>query len=132
MPRNGAPVVLQHKLPFTIIKTIYCAYLFDPVYCVAVDAFLCVFSRCVCVFFSQDIVTTDLRPDIVIWSTSVIHLVELTVPFETRITDAAERKVHLCQDLADACARSHQMTIITLEVAREASLAQRGLSSSTN
>ena len=44
--------------------------------------------------FPQDIVPTDLRPDIVMWSTSAIYLVELTVPFETNIVGAAERKAH--------------------------------------
>ena len=46
--------MLQNKPPSTITKTIYCAYLFNPVYCVAVDASLCVcfvlsVSVCVCV-----------------------------------------------------------------------------------
>ena len=44
--------------------------------------------------FPQNIAPTDLRPDIVIWSTSASHLVELMVPFEANIADAAERKVH--------------------------------------
>ena len=66
--------------------------------------------------FPQDITTTDLRPDIVIWDSQVIYLVELTVPFETNIDDAVARKVHCYQDLRDACAPSQSSSIITLEV----------------
>ena len=36
----------------------------------------------------------DLRPDIVMWNTSAIYLVELTVPFETNIAGAVEKKAH--------------------------------------
>ena len=66
--------------------------------------------------FPQDIALTDLCPDMVIWGTSAIYLVELTVPFETNIADAAERKVHQYQDLAAACACTRHTSIITLEV----------------
>ena len=66
--------------------------------------------------FLQDIAITDLRPDIVMWSTSAIYLVELTVLFETNIVGAAERKTHRYRELASACGRSHHMSIITLEV----------------
>ena len=66
--------------------------------------------------FPQDIAPMDLRPDIVMWSTSVIYLVELTVPFETNIVGAAERKAHRYQELASACGHSHHTSIITLEV----------------
>ena len=43
-------------------------------------------------------------------------VVELTVPFETNIVGAAERKAHRYQELASACGRSHHTSIITLEV----------------
>ena len=66
--------------------------------------------------FPQDIVPTGLHPDIVMWSTSAIYLMELTVPFETNIAGAAERKAHCYWELASACGRSHHMSIITLEV----------------
>ena len=66
--------------------------------------------------FPQDIVPTDLRPDIVIRNTPAIYLVELTVPFETNIAGAAERKVHRYRELASACGRSHHTSIIPLEV----------------
>ena len=64
--------------------------------------------------FPQDIAPTDLRPDIVMWSTSAIYLVELTVPFETNIAGAVERKAHRYRELASACGCSHHTSIITL------------------
>ena len=76
--------------------------------------------------FPQDIAPTDLRPDIVIWGTSTIYLVELTVPFKINITDAAERKIHRYRDLAKACTNSNHMTIITLEVGSRGFLSTEG------
>ena len=66
--------------------------------------------------FPQDIAPKGLRPDIVMCSTSAIYLMELTVPFETNIVGAAERKAHRYWELASACGRSHHTSIITLEV----------------
>ena len=66
--------------------------------------------------FPQDIATTNQRPDIVIWSPSTIHLVELTVPFETNMSHAAERKNQKYEGLRVACSASRHTTIITLEV----------------
>ena len=42
----------------------------------------------------QEIVTTNLRPDIVYWSTSqqVVYFIELTVPWESSLEEAYERK----------------------------------------
>ena len=65
----------------------------------------------------------NLHTDIVIWSTSAIHLVELTVPFKTNIVNAAERKVHWYRDLANAC--THSRTI-TLEVGSRGFLGTEG------
>ena len=76
--------------------------------------------------FPQDIATTDQRPDIVIWSTTTIHLVELTVLFETNITNTAERKVQRYEVLRNACSRSHHTTIITLEVGSRGFLCMEG------
>ena len=44
--------------------------------------------------FPQHIVPTDLRPDIVWWNNKnyVLCIAELTIPFETCFTAAAERK----------------------------------------
>ncbi|XP_053389443.1 uncharacterized protein LOC128552430 [Mercenaria mercenaria] len=52
-----------------------------------------------------DIIQTNLRPDIVLWSQSPkkVILVELTVPWEERTEEAYERKSAKYQDLADAC-----------------------------
>ena len=76
--------------------------------------------------FPQDIATTDQRPDIVIWSATTIHLVELTVPFETNISIAAERKVQRYKDLRDACSDTHHTNIITLEVGSRGFLCMEG------
>ncbi|XP_053391723.1 uncharacterized protein LOC128554473 [Mercenaria mercenaria] len=53
----------------------------------------------------QNIIQTNLRPDIVLWSQSPkkVILVELTVPWEERTEEAYERKLAKYQDLADAC-----------------------------
>ena len=82
--------------------------------------------------FLQDIAPTDLRPDIVMWSTSAIYLVELTVLFETNIVGAAERKTHHYRELASACGHSHHMSIITLEVGSRGFLSITVFSSCTN
>ena len=66
--------------------------------------------------FLQDNAPTDLRPDIVMWSMLAIYLVKLTVLLETNIAGAAERKVHCYRELSNACGKSHNMSIITLEV----------------
>ncbi|MGH0176735.1 UNVERIFIED_CONTAM: hypothetical protein FKN15_073452 [Acipenser sinensis] len=44
--------------------------------------------------FPSEITTTNLRPDIVFWSGSahLVHLVELTVPWEDAVDEAYERK----------------------------------------
>ena len=39
--------------------------------------------------FPQNIAVTDERPDIVIWNASSVHMVELTILFESGIEDAA-------------------------------------------
>ena len=70
-----------------------------------------------------------IGPQLIATSTihhSAIHLVELTVPFETNITDAAERKVHRYWDLANACAHSYHTTISTLEVSSRGFLSTEG------
>ena len=76
--------------------------------------------------FPQDIAPTDLRPDIVMWSMSAIYLVELTVPFETNMAGAAERKIHRYRELSNACEQSHSTSIITLEVGSRGFLSTGG------
>ena len=52
-----------------------------------------------------DVVHTNLRPDIVIWSTHSrkIILIELTVPWEERCEEAYERKRAKYTELVEAC-----------------------------
>ena len=69
--------------------------------------------------FPQHIVTTDTRPDIVIWddTSKAIHLVELTVPFETGFVEAQERKRTKYQPLLEECQKSgFTASLITIEV----------------
>ena len=67
--------------------------------------------------FPQDIVVTDDRPDIVIWNTTSIHLVELTVPFEISISVATSQKEAKYHSLVEACSsRGCTVSLITLEV----------------
>ena len=69
--------------------------------------------------FPLHIVTTDLRPDLVWWDEAhkSLHLVELTVCFETNFKEAALRKsakyVHLVEQ---AEARGYMTELITLQV----------------
>ena len=76
--------------------------------------------------FPQDVASTDLRPDIVIWDSQVIHIIELTVPFETNAVDAAERKTLHYQDLRESCALRRRSSIITLEVGSRGFLCAEG------
>jgi len=47
-----------------------------------------------CFIFPPEIATTNLRPDIVLWSGSalIVQLIELTVPWEDAVDEAYERK----------------------------------------
>ena len=51
--------------------------------------------------FPREILNTNLRPDIMLWSRSSrqVILVELTVPWETRLEEAHERKMGKYQEL---------------------------------
>jgi hypothetical protein len=57
------------------------------------------------IIFPPSIYATDQRPDIVIWSAAskTLILIELTVPNEDNIADAAFRKQAKYHDLVDAC-----------------------------
>ena len=63
--------------------------------------------------FPQIIALTDQRPDIIMWSPTSIVLIELTVPFETNISGAVERKMDWYRELREACSHSHQAYIVT-------------------
>ena len=67
--------------------------------------------------FPQDVAITDRRPDMVIWSDRSICLVELTIPFEAGMAEAAERKRAKYEELLGACAASQRTAnLITIEV----------------
>ena len=69
--------------------------------------------------FPSAITSTDLRPDIVLWSQILqsATLVELTVCYETNYVRAQTRKLNKYQDLVDAGEASGFTTeVITLEV----------------
>ena len=55
--------------------------------------------------FPRHIISTDLRPDIVLWSdnTRQVAMIELTVPSEERIEEAHERKREKYEDLVASC-----------------------------
>uniref|UniRef100_A0A3B4XDA6 Reverse transcriptase domain-containing protein n=1 Tax=Seriola lalandi dorsalis TaxID=1841481 RepID=A0A3B4XDA6_SERLL len=55
--------------------------------------------------FPREIVTTTLRPDIVMWSAveRAVHMIELTIPWEEGMTAAHERKHLKYSELAAEC-----------------------------
>ena len=60
------------------------------------------------------------------WNSQVIHITELTVPFETDAIDAAKQKTHRYQDLREACALHHWSSAIPLEAASRGFLYAEG------
>ena len=67
--------------------------------------------------FPQNIVAFDVTLDTFIWNNSVIHMVELTIPFETGIDDAAARKQAMYAELAQQCRKNgYETTLTTVEV----------------
>ena len=69
--------------------------------------------------FPSAAASTDLRPDLVMWSDSqqVMVLTELTVCFETNFVEASQRKKSKYQDLLEACMASGYTTeLVSLEV----------------
>ena len=69
--------------------------------------------------FPLHIVETDLRPDLVWWDETdrSLHMVELTVPFESNFVEAAERKSAKYTDLVErARANGYQTSLLTLQV----------------
>ena len=53
--------------------------------------------------FPSSVALTDERPDIVMWDSSKVHLVELTVSFETGLKDASQRKATKYGGLVASC-----------------------------
>jgi len=77
--------------------------------------------------FPQNIAPTNERPDIVLWTTNAIHLVELTIPFETAIDEAVARKQTRYASLKEACtANGYTATIVTIEIGSRGFLHRTG------
>ncbi|MGH0128506.1 UNVERIFIED_CONTAM: hypothetical protein FKN15_027537 [Acipenser sinensis] len=69
--------------------------------------------------FPPEIATTNLRPDIVLWSGSarLVHLVELTVPWEDAVDEAYERKkLRYAQLATEAEQRGWRVRVYPVEV----------------
>ena len=67
--------------------------------------------------FPQTIALTEQRPDIVLWSPTSIVIIELTLPFETNISGAVERKMDRYRELRESCSRSHKPLLSPLRSA---------------
>ena len=69
--------------------------------------------------FPPEIITTNLRPDLVLWSTSQksVFIVELTVPWEAAVGEAYERKQLKYADMAaEAEQRGWRAQVLPVEV----------------
>ncbi|MGH0138791.1 UNVERIFIED_CONTAM: hypothetical protein FKN15_001753 [Acipenser sinensis] len=69
--------------------------------------------------FPPEIATTNLRPDFVLWSGSahLVHLVELTVPWEDAVDEAYERKrLRYAQLATEAEQRGWRVRVYPVEV----------------
>ena len=67
--------------------------------------------------FPQHITNTDCRPDVVLWNKSTIHLLELTVPFETGFANAKLRKEEKYYHLIESCRGiGYEAHLLTIEV----------------
>ena len=69
--------------------------------------------------FPAEIATSNLRPDLVLWSASLkqVYIVELTVPWESAVEEAYERKKLRYADLAaDAQQRGWKAKVCPVEV----------------
>ena len=70
-------------------------------------------------YFPPEIATTNLRPDLVLWSSSTkkVYIVELTVPWEDAVEEAYERKSLKYAELAaDAEQRGWKAKVCPVEV----------------
>ena len=68
------------------------------------------------IYFLQSVYFT-LRPDIVIYNSERINLVELTVSFDERMADAKQRKLDKYEDLTgEITAYGFKATIYTIKV----------------
>ena len=80
--------------------------------------------------FTHHIVATTLRPDRVIWSDKekALHIVELTIYYETGFVEAERRKTARYAELvAKAQEAGHKSTLTPLQVGSRGALQERGL-----
>ena len=80
--------------------------------------------------FPHHVVATTLRPDLVIWSDQkkALHLVELTICYETGFVEAERRKTARYAELvAEAQEAGYRSTLIPLQVGSRGALEERGL-----
>ena len=63
--------------------------------------------------FPPSIALTNEKPDIVLWNSSTVHLVELTVPFESGLEEASSRKQAKYEDLVACCRDNGFATTLT-------------------
>ncbi len=69
--------------------------------------------------FPPEIITTNLRPDLILWSTSqkLLYIVELTVPWESAVDEACERKSLKYTDIAaEAELRGWRTQVLPIKV----------------
>ena len=67
--------------------------------------------------FPSSVALTDERPGILMWDSSKVHLVELTVPFETGLEDASQRKATKYTGLVASCRdNGYTTTLTTIQV----------------
>ena len=74
--------------------------------------------------------STDLRPDVVLWDdkTKKLCLLELTVCFETSFEEATQRKKIRYADIVDQAKLSHYISkLITVEVGARGIVSMKGL-----
>ncbi|XP_049901864.1 uncharacterized protein LOC126391274 [Epinephelus moara] len=70
-------------------------------------------------YFPTEIATTNLRPDLVLWSPSIrsVYIIELTVPWEDAVGEAYEHKrLKYAELAADAEQRGWKATVLPVEV----------------
>ena len=78
--------------------------------------------------FPMDIAPTEYRPDIVVWDNKdAMFLIELTVPFETNLEEARERKQAKYADLLKECRWKSNASLITVQVGARGYLDQESL-----
>ena len=67
--------------------------------------------------FPSSVALTDERPDIVMWDSSKIHLVQLTFPFESGLEDASQHKATKYTGLVASCRdNGYTTTLTTIQV----------------